>query len=194
MIIQPVHTSRMLLRSLERGDRAEFVRLHEVGAGFFSPWIPALPPGDTWHDLFDRELDKSHSDKDVRLGGFLADGQIAGLYNLGEIVRGFFQSAYAGWRTSSELLGQGYGSEGVSALLDLAFAPSGLGLHRVQANVIPSNVASIRLAERVGFRREGLALKYLKIAGVWQDHVMFAKVMEEHASSHGSWRPDHGGG
>ena len=50
----------------------------------------------------------------------------------------------------------------------------------MQANIIPRNLPSIRLAERMGFRLEGLALKYLKIAGEWQDHLMFAKLVDEH--------------
>ena len=154
--------------------------MHVVGVEFYQPWIAGLNAGETWDDLFDRELEKSRDDRHARLTGFLPTGQIAGLFTLGEIVRGAFHSAYAGWRTSSELLGRGFGTEGVRAMLDLAFDPSRLGLHRVQANVIPTNVASMRLAARVGFRQEGLALRYLKIGGSWQDHVMFAKLAEEH--------------
>ena len=105
--------------------------------------------------------------------------------HVGEIVRGFFQSGYAGWRTNVECSRQGYAFEGVTALLDMAFSSHvGLGLHRVQANVIPENLPSIRLAERVGFRKEGVALRYLKIAGKWQDHVMFAKLAEEHVPTY----------
>ena len=67
-------------------------------------------------------------------------------------------------------------------MLDIAFAaePRGLGLHRVQANVIPANPASLRVAEKAGMRLEGTAKRYLEIAGVWQDHHMFAKTAEEH--------------
>lgn len=174
-------TARMTLRSLEPGDRAEFVRMHEVSAEFLAPWIAATPPGSTWHDLFDLELDKAGRDNHARMAGVAPDGRIAGLFNLGEIVRGFFQSAYAGWRLNVEFAGQGYATEGLNALLDYAFCEQRLALHRVQANIIPINERSIRLAERVGFRREGLALRYLKIADVWQDHMMFAKTIEEHA-------------
>jgi len=66
-------------------------------------------------------------------------------------------------------------------MLDFAFSGIGAGLHRVQANIIPSNLASLRLAERAGFRREGLAERYLNIAGEWQDHLMYAKTREEHS-------------
>jgi len=64
----------------------------------------------------------------------------------------------------------------------LAFAapPVGLGLHRVQANVIPTNTGSVRVAEKAGFRMEGLGRNYLKIAGEWRDHVFYGKLSGEH--------------
>ena len=171
MRIQPLQTPRMTLRSIQSGDRDEFVRVHEVSAGFYSEWIPALRPGATWGDWFEGAMEKTSKDNHLGLVGVVPDGRIAGFFNLSQIVRANSQSAYASWQTNVEFSRQGYAVEGVTALLDLAFSsPAGLGLHRVQANVIPENLPSIRLAERVGFRKEGLALRYLKIAGEWQDH------------------------
>ena len=135
----------------------------------------------TWGDRFDKERGKASKDNHLRLVRVIPNGRVVGFFNLEEIVRGVFQSGYASWRTNVESSRQGYAVEGVTALLDLAFSShAGLGLHRVQANVIPENLPSIRLAERVGFLKEGLALRYLKITGKWQDHVMFAKLAEEH--------------
>lgn len=101
---------------------------------------------------------------------------------MSQIFRRAFQNAYVGWRVSADQVGRGIGTAGVFALLDLAFAPEpvGLGLHRVQANIIPENAASIRIAEKVGLRLEGRAVAYLKINGVWEDHLMFAKLADEH--------------
>lgn len=181
MRIRPLPTPRMTVRPMEGRDRREFVRVHEVSEALFAPWSPRRPPNETLEHLFEAELDKGSRETHLRLVGVLPDQRIAGFFNLGEIVRGVFESAYAAWRTNWEVARQGYGTEGVTALLDIAFSSShGLGLHRVQANVIPDNLPSIRLAERVGFRREGLALNYLKIAGSWRDHLMFAKLADEH--------------
>ena len=63
----------------------------------------------------------------------------------------------------------------------VAFAFGPLGLHRVQAAVMPNNPASLRVLDKAGFRREGLAERYLQIAGVWADHVLFATTVEEWA-------------
>ena len=181
MAVAVLETERMKIRSIEGADRAEFVRVHELSAAFYAPWIPALGPGETWNHVFESNLAKASLATHARLIGVAADGRIAGFFNLNEIVRGVFDCAYASWQINLEFAGRGLATEGVAALLDFAFAEGeGLGLHRVQANVIPSNLRSISLAERVGFRREGLALKYLKIAGQWQDHLMFAKVVDEH--------------
>jgi ribosomal-protein-alanine N-acetyltransferase len=139
----------------------------------------------TDRDHFDRELRRTEHGRragtHVRLAAFATNGALVGLFALNEIVRGAFQSAYASWQVGSDRLGLGFGTEGVCALLDLAFEspPSGLGLHRVQANIMPTNVASLRIAEKAGFRREGLALRYLHIAGRWEDHEMLAVTSED---------------
>jgi [ribosomal protein S5]-alanine N-acetyltransferase len=180
--IEPVRTARMTLRPLVPDDRAEFVRLHEAAADLWAPWIGAVDPGVTWEAVFDLVLGMGSRSDQIRLVGTLADGRFAGFFNLANVVLAFAESAHADWRTDPEMWGQGFGTEGVSALLDVAFSPPprGVGLHRVQASIAPSNSRSIRLAERVGFRKEGLALKSLKVSGVWQDQLLYAKLAEEH--------------
>ncbi len=180
-------TERMLLRALRAGDRAEYERVQAMGAEFFRPWFSWHADGSTAIPDFDHELERVarglETGTHVRLAGVLPEGRIAGFFNLTDIVRGAFHNAYASWSVSADAARRGYGTEGVRGLLALAFAasPGGLGLHRVQANVIPGNEASMRLARKVGFRREGEALRYLHIAGEWRDHIMYALTAEEWA-------------
>jgi [ribosomal protein S5]-alanine N-acetyltransferase len=179
-----VRTPRLVLRPLTADDRVAFLRAEEISREFWAPWSP-VPEDPRPEMLFERQLQRTQSGldtgKDLRLAAFLEDGRLAALLGLNEIVRGAFQSAYAGWRVAADVVRQGIGTEALEALLDVAFAPPrGAGLHRVQANIIPQNAPSLRLAEKVGFRREGFARAYLHIAGEWRDHVMFAKVAEEH--------------
>jgi [ribosomal protein S5]-alanine N-acetyltransferase len=175
----------MLLRPLAPEDAQEFARVLEVSRAAWGPWMPSRPMDHTDADVFEQELERAArglaAGTHLRLAGFLDDGRLAGLFSLNEIVRGPFQSAYAGWSVSADLMGGGLGTEGVRALLSIAFAepPDGLGLHRVQANIVPRNAPSLRIAEKVGLRREGLALRYLRIAGTWEDHVMLAVTREE---------------
>src|SRR5215510_5751534 len=181
-----IRTPRMLLRPLSADDRTEFVRVHEVSRTLFEPWVPVRPPDETFDDLFTHQLNQTlnglRDRTQYRFVGLLDDSRIAGFFNLFQIVRGAAQYAMASWSVNAEVGRQGLCTEAVTALLDFAFAslPIGLGLHRVQANIIPTNTSSIRVAEKTGFRREGLAKNYLKIAGVWQDHFMYAKLADEH--------------
>lgn len=184
-----IKTDLVELRPLRECDRLEFIRVHQVSAAHFGPWLPQRNPLDSLDHLFTDQLQKAalafKGGTELRLGGWLPDGRLAGLFSLSQIHRGPFLSAYAGWQVSADCLARGVGTSGVLGLLDLAFAPEpiGLGLHRVQANVIPTNTPSLRVAEKVGFRLEGKALRYLKINGQWQDHLMFAKLADEHTLS-----------
>ena len=56
-------------------------------------------------------------------------------------------------------------------MLGIAFGE--LGLHRVEAGTVPHNARSRAVLERTGFVRFGYAPAYLKIAGEWQDHVLY---------------------
>ena len=185
-MVEELRTERLVLRLLRAEHRAEYLRVHTEGRDHFRPWMPRAPEGDTPEAAFERELVRAERDRAAGTGerwvAELADGRIAGIFALSQIFRGPFLSCYAGWRVAPDSLGRGFATEGVVALLDLAFAPepAGLGLHRVQANVVPTNVASLRVAEKAGFRREGTALRYLEIDGRWEDHIMFAKTAEEH--------------
>lgn len=149
--------------------------------------MPKRDPAVSWPEMFARELDRAVTrgalGTECRLAALNGEDRLVGIFTLSEVVRGVFQNAYGGWRVGAEFVGQGLATEAVRGLLDIAFAepPVGLGLHRVQANVIPSNEPSLRVAEKAGFRREGLALRYVQIDGKWQDHVMFARTVEEHS-------------
>jgi ribosomal-protein-alanine N-acetyltransferase len=181
-----LRTARLILRNYAASDRTEFARIHQVSADYWRPWLPAALLGESYEQMFDRALEAARRGQSAgtqcRMVATLHDGCMIGIFSLSEIVRGVFQNAYGGWRVSADCAGQGLGTEAVGGLLDLAFAPppAGLGLHRVQANIIPTNLPSLRVAEKCGLRREGYAPRYLKIAGQWQDHVITAKTAEEH--------------
>ena len=105
------------------------------------------------------------------------DGALIGTVNLNEIVRGAFQSCYMGYWIGAPYARQGYMTEAVALAVQFAFED--LGLHRVEANIIPENTPSIALVRRLGFRKEGLSLRYLRIAGTWRDHERWALTVED---------------
>ena len=103
-----------------------------------------------------------------------ADGVVAGRINLNNVVRGAFQSCSMGYWLGEEYTGRGLASAAAAQMLDLAFGE--LGLHRVEAGTLVDNVASQKVLARNGFVRFGLAPRYLRIAGRWQDHVLFQRL------------------
>jgi ribosomal-protein-alanine N-acetyltransferase len=98
--------------------------------------------------------------------------ELVGVANISEIVRGALRSGYLGYYVFRPYEGRGLMTEGLRLVVRDAFRR--LGLHRVEANIQPGNRASIRLARRLGFRREGYSPRYLKIQGRWRDHERWA--------------------
>jgi ribosomal-protein-alanine N-acetyltransferase len=105
------------------------------------------------------------------------DGAIVGYFGLGQIVYGKFRNAYLGYYAFRPFAGKGYMREGLELVLRRAFGD--LGLHRVQASIQPGNEPSIALVRAAGFRKEGLARRYLKIGGRWRDHEQWAITAED---------------
>lgn len=164
--------TRIHLRPLRLSDEEEFLRGVRASRALHRPWShpPATP------DAF-RELAGSGPGDARLLVCRNDDGAIAGYFALGQIFYGHFRNAYLGYYAFEPFAGQGYMREGLELVLRYAFGS--LRLHRVEANIQPENERSIALVRAAGFRREGLALRYLKIAGRWRDHEHWAITVED---------------
>ncbi|HET9672168.1 MAG TPA: GNAT family protein [Actinomycetota bacterium] len=165
---------RVHLRRLTADDEAEFLRLVGASRRLHRPWsYPASSP-----TAFRRLVAPGGAERTVRLvvcrnGG----GAIVGYFGVGPIVRGQFENAYLGYHGFEPFTGQGFMREGLDLVLRYAFGD--LRLHRLQAAIQPGNERSIALVRGAGFRREGLARRYLKIGGRWRDHELWAITAEE---------------
>jgi ribosomal-protein-alanine N-acetyltransferase len=105
------------------------------------------------------------------------DDTLLGAIEFSQIILGPFQSAYLGYFLGAPFTGRGYMTEALG--LGLRHAFHGIRLHRVEANVQPANTSSIRLLRRLGFKKEGLSRRYLKIGGRWRDHERWALLAED---------------
>ncbi len=103
--------------------------------------------------------------------------RIIGRVALANVVRGPWQNATLGYWIDERSGRRGHATRAVRLALRFAFEHA--GLHRVQPAIIPRNDRSVRVAEKVGFRLEGRALRYLKINGVWEDHDIYALTIED---------------
>ena len=175
---------RVQLRFPVKNDQDNYQSLRRVSEDFHRPWEPRRPPEiDPYgSDTFDKMLAAASSE---RKRGLLVvrrtDRQIVGAVNLSEISRGCFQNCLLGYWVGLPYRGQGYMTEAVRLAVHYAF--ENLDLHRIEANIIPENTASIALVKRLGFRKEGLSERYLEINGAWQDHERWAITREEVSES-----------
>ncbi len=174
-----LETARLLLREARPRDAAIAAEYYCRNRDFLSPWEPThdksfyTAPGQ--RRLIRADLRGFRQGTGLRLWIFLNDdGNLIGNVALTNIVRGPFLSCFLGYRLDAEASGHGYMSEAVNLMLRVAFGR--FGLHRVEANVMPRNAASIRVLEKCGFQQEGRALKYLMITGKWEDHLHFVAL------------------
>jgi ribosomal-protein-alanine N-acetyltransferase len=171
---------RVSIRPLRATDREAFLEMVHQSRELHRPW--AYPPERA--DQFDELLSRCSREDFVC---FLViddeSGEIAGVYNISQIVRGSFQSAFLGYYGSARHAGKGLMREGLQLVLDYAFGP--LALHRIEANIQPGNAASIALARGAGFRLEGFSPRYLLIGGQWRDHERYALTVDERGQRDG---------
>ncbi len=176
---------RVHLRRLTADDEAEFLDRVAASRSLHRPWsYPASTP-----EAFARMLDPADADRSVRLVVCRnEDDAIVGYFGVGEIVRGHFGNAYLGYHAFRPFDGNGYMREGLELVVRYAFGD--LNLHRLQAAIQPENERSIALVRAGGFRREGLARRYLKIGGRWRDHELWAITAEDVAGRGSARRPN----
>jgi ribosomal-protein-alanine N-acetyltransferase len=170
-----------LIRDLRVDDAQEMLALRERNREFFTPFEPTLAD-----DHFTRaaQLDLIRhgnrawdDDREYTFGVALPSGGLVGRVRLSVVVRGPWQNANIGYYVDRASNGRGICTEAVGLVVGFAFER--LGLHRVQAAVMPRNTPSIRVLEKNGFRREGLAPRYLRINDEWEDHAIFARTVED---------------
>lgn len=170
---------RVLLRFPVESDREAFVALRRESRAFLEPWEPIREVGfDAWgDDAFDREMAcRQLHDQERWLIVRRADGVLLGRLALTSIERGPFQNGRFGYWIGERFCGEGYMTEAIRLGLKRCFGA--MGLHRVEANVMPENGASRRVLEKTGFACEGLSPRYLSIAGAWADHERWGITRE----------------
>lgn len=175
---------RIELRPLELADFEGWREVRRRCADWLVKWEPAQPPGQTDitsnRQAFAARCGARRREWQLGTGygfGIFVDGRFAGEINVNSVQRGPFQNAYVGYWIDEAQAGNGLIPEALVIVARFTFED--LGLHRLQVAIIPRNVASRRVVEKLGLREEGLAIRYLEINGVWEDHVRYAITVEE---------------
>ncbi len=183
-----IATERLVLRPPRTSYVPELRRALRSNAAHLRPWSVAPAPGEDPSSLASVSRALLQHRREWKRGQTFVlvmtprqdDRRIIGRVALGGVLRGAFQNAYLGYWIDEEHQRRGLMTEAVRAATTFAFGA--LGLHRVQAAIMPHNRGSLRVAEKAGYRREGVAERYLCIAGRWEDHVLYAVTAEEWAA------------
>lgn len=180
MIVLPeLVTPRTRVRLMKGPDTQALLRYRTENREHLAPWEPLRDAAYYTPEHCARTIadgrEAARLDRGYPLAVFDADeSEIFATITFANVMRGPFQACLLGYGAASRAQGQGLMHEALQAALGWAFG--GLDLHRVMANHLPINERSARLLARLGFEREGYAKSYLRIAGVWQDHVLMAKT------------------
>ncbi len=176
---------RVVLRAIEARDYERWREVRRHNMDWLTRWEPKRIPGQAdvveSSDAFSARCSARAREWQLGtgygFGVFTHDGALIGEINLSSVQRGPFQNAYVGYWIDERHAGQGYTPEAV--VLAARYAFEDLGLHRLQIAIIPRNGASRRVVEKLELREEGVALRYLEINGIWEDHVRYAITTEE---------------
>lgn len=174
-----IRTQNLVLRAPLAGDYPAWAALRMESREFLTPWEPVWSEDDLTRTSFRLRVKRATreiaSDEAYSLFIFEARSEaLLGGLTLGLVRRGVAQACTLGYWMGQRHAGKGHMTEAVRGALNFAF--SDLALHRVEAACLPHNEPSRRLLERVGFQREGEARGYLRINGVWADHLLYGML------------------
>ena len=171
--------TRIVLRPPISRDHAEWAAVRRESQQFLTPWEPKWTADELERGAWRLRLRRYREEitQGTAMPFLIFDkvtGRLAGGITLGNIRHGVAQSGQIGYWMGVNHAGKGLMHEAV--LLVVQFGFETLRLHRIEAACIPDNQRSIRVLEKAGFRREGLSRSYLRINGVWRDHLLYALI------------------
>ncbi len=174
--------NNIYVRFLETADAKAMLDLQVRNREFFQAYTPrrdeAFYTLDQQWENIQKSMEKRQRDQEYTFGIFTRDSdELIGTVSLTEVLRGPLQSCYIGYVLDKNHNGKGYMTEAVRLVVDYAFTE--LKLHRIEAGVMPHNIRSMRVLEKAGFHKEGIARKNVKINGRWEDHQVLAIVNEQ---------------
>ena len=172
-----IESGLVMLRTPQMSDYPAWAELRASSREFLMPWEPLWAADELSRASFRRRVRHYLRDlrEDVGYALFIyatATNALVGGLTLCNVRRGVTQSCTLGYWIGADHAQKGYMTAAVRAVVPFVF--DSLELHRLEAACLPTNTASIRLLEKTGFKREGLARRYLRINGAWQDHLLYA--------------------
>lgn len=168
-----MQVNMITIREPKYQDKADFLRAVARSQSLHQPWVSTPVTSEDFKKYIQRSQEKNEKYFLVFKGG-----NIAGVFNISGIARGYFKSAYLGFYVFSGYENQGIMTAGLKLVLRQVFDE--LKLHRIEANIQPENTRSINFVKRNKFRYEGFSPRYLKIEEIWRGHEHWAITYEDY--------------
>ncbi|WP_298831331.1 GNAT family protein [uncultured Planococcus sp.] len=167
------------IRFLHTGDAVGKLQLEVDNREFFEAYAMTRYPDfytlPLQKELIEIYAEQKENDQAYSFGIFEnRTGLLIGTISLVQVMRGPLQSAVLGYALDKKHNNKGYTTEAVKLVVAYAFRK--LALHRIEAGVMPGNDASIRVLEKAGFHKEGIAVQNVQINGKWRDHQVLAII------------------
>lgn len=175
-------TERLVIREAAAVTARELADFHRRNREFMKVYAPAREDAyyteAFWQEELRQQLAEEAEDRSHRVYLYrkAEPETLCGYVALSNIVRRAFQSCFMGYQMDECRVDQGYMTEAVTQVVRIAFQE--LRLHRIEANIMPWNKRSLRVAEKCGFVSEGVSRAYLRINGKWEDHVHMVRLNE----------------
>lgn len=177
-------TERLILKVLNGRGAAPVQDYYSRNRDFLKGWEPWRAP--EFYTIECQQRDLQNQWTRIRKGELFkvwlfkkdnpALDKVIGLVSLNNIIRGYSKSALIGYGLDQTEVNKGYMTEAARAVISFAFAE--LKLDKLEANIMPHNLASLKVAEKLGFVQEGALCKYLQINGSWQEHIRMVLFKE----------------
>ncbi|MBP6186654.1 MAG: GNAT family N-acetyltransferase [Rhodoluna sp.] len=167
------------MRIVRMKDSKTMERLILSNREWLRPWEATNPEGPNSFDIRGqiRMLLKQMDNNSCLPFVIEQDGVIVGQLNVANILFGSVSSCVIGYWVAPEVAGKGITPTAVALVCDYLF--NVVGIHRIEIDIRPENLSSLRVVEKLGFRYEGLKQRYIHINGAWRDHYIFALTHEE---------------
>ena len=177
-----VYGDMVVMRVPQMAEFEAWTELRSQSREFLTPWEPTWPADDLTRSAFRRRIRRYQRDlRDGHSYPFFiyrrTDDDLVGGLTLSNIRRGVSQSCSLGYWIGQPFACQGYMNSAVQAIIPFVFGT--LRLNRLEAACLPVNEPSIRLLRKNGFTEEGYARRYLRINGMWQDHLLYAIIGDD---------------
>lgn len=177
---QIYETDRLVLKTLDKTHAGLVTDYYIRNKDFLRQWISLRDDSFYTSEYQEKHLEEdlinAADKKSLRLWIFDKDCQdrVVGTVAFNNMLWGSYLSCHIGYRLDKDEINKGYITEAAGKGIEVIF--NEYKLHRIEADIMPHNKASIKVAENLGFINEGILYKYLKVNGEWQDHIRMVLI------------------